>query len=96
MKAHFNENGGASFETDGSPKEMIMTVFSPEIYTSNSRKRVDVIQRLASRISADVYFPFAHGTDITIEISNESYECQSYRQTEKALRWLARQRREAI
>lgn len=91
MKATWEENG-AEFEVDGTPTEMAMTLFSRSIYTPNSRKRIDRIERLAHDVGARVMYPM---NDLTAGIciyvgDKEAYECISYRQTEGLLRSLKR------
>lgn len=88
MKAIWIENG-AEFEVDGSSTEMIMTMFSRSLYTPNSRKRVDRVERLAAEIGARVQYPLNDElAGVCIYHGDKGYECISYRQTERLLREL--------
>lgn len=90
MQAVWEENG-AKFEVDGTPTEMAMTLFSRSIYTPNSRKRMDRVERLAADIGACVQYPINDAVaGICVFHGNNAYECISYRQTERLLRELKR------
>lgn len=56
MKATWEENG-SRFEVDSTPTEMAMTLFTRSIYTPNSRKRVDRIERLAKETNCSNFLP---------------------------------------
>lgn len=70
---------------------MAMTLFSRSIYTPNSRKRIDRIERLAAELGAKVHYPMNDQVaGIYVHIGKDAYECISYRQTERLLRELKR------
>jgi hypothetical protein len=92
MQATWIENG-AEFKTDGTATEMVMTLFSRSIYTPNSRKRMNRVERLARDIGFQVAYPMNdEKAGIHVYNADEGYECISYRQTERLLRELKRTR----
>ena len=70
---------------------MAMALFSRSIYTPNSRKRIDRVERLAAELGARTQYPINdERAGICIYYGDEAFECISYRQTERLLRSLKR------
>jgi len=86
QRTEYHQHGDA-WATDGSPTALIATMFAPTLYTSNYGKRLSRVERLASDIQAEVFYPMTNG-DINIRHGELEYNASTLRRAEQVLRWL--------